>query len=188
MNQQFNIRQILKDNSLIPVVTFEKINEVEPVVNHLIKSNIKCIEITLRTPISFEAIEYVKLNFNNDLLLGVGTVVNSKQVSKCVDIGVDFMISPGITNKLISSFNESNIPYVPGISSVNDILHAMDLECDTLKFFPAELSGGIKMLKHFNSLFPNIKFCPTGGIGANNYKSYLELENVMCVGGSWLVK
>ena len=188
MNKQFNIRQILKDNPLIPVVKFENINEIEPVVNHLIKFNIKCIEITLRTPISFDAIEYVKLNFKNELLLGVGTVVNSKQVSKCVDIGVDFMVSPGITNRLISSFNESNIPYIPGISSVNDVLHAMELDCDTLKFFPAELSGGIKMLKHFNSLFPNVKFCPTGGIGANNYKSYQEQENVISVGGSWLVK
>jgi 2-dehydro-3-deoxyphosphogluconate aldolase / (4S)-4-hydroxy-2-oxoglutarate aldolase len=188
MNRQFNIRKILTDNPLIPVVTFDNINDIDSVVNHLIKSNINCIEITLRTAISFEALEYVKSNFRNDLSVGVGTVVNSKQVSRCVDIGVDFIISPGITEKLISSFNESKIPYLPGVSSVNDILNASELGCDTLKFFPAELSGGIKMLKHYNSIFPSIKFCPTGGIGLSNYNSYLELENVISVGGSWLVK
>ncbi len=176
------------DNPLIPVVTFDDLSDVDSVIKHLKKSNINCIEITLRTAISFDAIEYVKSNYDNDLLVGVGTVVNSKQVNRCVDLGVDFMISPGLTNQLVSSFNDSEIPYLPGISSVNDILNATELGCDTLKFYPAELSGGIKMLKQFNSIFPNIKFCPTGGIGLNNYNSYLELENVLSVGGSWLIK
>ena len=95
------------------------------------------------------------------------------------------MVSPGFTSDLINSFNKAEIPFLPGISSSNDVLLAKQFDCETLKFFPAELCGGIKMLKQFQILFPTVKFCPTVGIGLNNY---LELENVISVGGSWLMK
>jgi 2-dehydro-3-deoxyphosphogluconate aldolase/(4S)-4-hydroxy-2-oxoglutarate aldolase len=98
------------------------------------------------------------------------------------------MVSPGVTEKIINAMIESEIPFLPGISNVSQIMLANQYKCETLKFFPAIISGGINTLNQYNKLFPNIMFCPTGGVSSINFRGFLELKNVISVAGSWLIK
>jgi len=187
-HNQHGIREILKKNKLIPVVTIDNSFELENTIETLFEKKINCIEITLRTKNSWSAVEKIKSKYGNHIKVGIGTVINNNQVMKAKDIGVDFMVSPGITEKIINSMIESEIPFLPGISNVSEIMLANQYKCETLKFFPAIISGGINTLNHYNKLFPNIMFCPTGGVTAINFRGFLELKNVISVAGSWLIK
>ena len=188
MTKQNGIRNILSQHNVIPVVTFSDISQIDNVVNHLLSKKIKCIEITLRNEISRKAVSIVKDKFLDQIAVGVGTVVNKDDVDFCKNNHVDFIVSPGSPSYLLKWLENTSIPFLPGVSSVNDIMNTMEFGLDTLKFFPAELSGGIKMLKQFNTLFSQVKFCPTGGINELNYQDYLAMENVLSVGGSWIVE
>lgn len=187
INNQNGIYNLLKAEPLIPVVAIENYKQLDEVVESLLERKIFCIEITLRTTFSWQAIERAKLNYGELLKIGVGTVISKNQINKAKDHGVDFIVSPGTTDVLLEELVLSKTPFLPGVSTVSDILRAIEYKCDFLKFYPAIQSGGIKMLENYEKLFPNIKFCPTGGIGAINFKSFLELKNVVSVGGSWLV-
>jgi 2-dehydro-3-deoxyphosphogluconate aldolase/(4S)-4-hydroxy-2-oxoglutarate aldolase len=117
----------------------------------------------------------------------VGTLTNKNQLKRLKEIGVDFIVSPGLMDHLATELQEAKIPFIPGIVTPSEIMRGMHLGYDTFKLFPAEIFGGVKLLKTYNGLFPDIKFCPTGGINEKNYEAYLKLPNVMCVGGSWVV-
>ena len=122
-----------------------------------------------------------------EAIVGSGTVTNRQQLQQSVDAGAKFAISPGLTQDLLQAGNESNIALIPGISSISELMDAADFGYDHLKFFPAEASGGVNAIKSIGGPFPDIKFCPTGGINLNNVRDYLALPNVLCCGGSWLV-
>ena len=188
MGKQNGIRHILTQHKVIPVVTFSDINQIDPVVEHLLSKEIRCIEITLRNENSRRAVPIVKNKFANQMAVGVGTVLNEDDVHFCESNHVDFIVSPGSPSYLLKLLDNTTIPFLPGVSSINDIMNTMEFGLDTLKFFPAELSGGLKMLKQLNGLFSHVKFCPTGGINELNYQDYLALENVLSVGGSWVVE
>ena len=188
MTKQNGIRNILSQHKVVPVVTFSNLSQIDDVVHHLMSNKIKCIEITLRNEISRKAVSIVKGKFADQIAIGVGTVVNKDDIDFCENNQVDFIVSPGSSTYLLKCLDSTSIPFLPGVSSVNDIMNAMEFGLDTLKFFPAELSGGLKMLKQFNALFSQIKFCPTGGINELNYQDYLAMENVLSVGGSWIVE
>ena len=162
---QNNIRGILKKHPIIPVVTFHQLSEIEPTVNRLFNSQIHCIEITLRTPIAYDAIRMVREKLE-----------------------IDFMVSPGIHSSLFEAFENSKIAFIPGVATPSDIIQGLAQSWDTFKFFPAHLFGGYEALKTYGQVFPNIKFCPTGGLSLDTYQNYLELDNVISVGGSWMMK
>ena len=155
---QFNIREILEKNSIVPVATIHKVNEIDGIVKKLIDQDISCIEVTLRTPVAFEAIKVLKQNYNDVLAVGVGTIVSLEQLLKAKDLELDFMVSPGLMQHLHRDLQDAKIAFIPGVVTPSEIIQGMALGYDTFKFFPAELVGGVKMLKTYASLFPDIKF------------------------------
>jgi 2-dehydro-3-deoxyphosphogluconate aldolase/(4S)-4-hydroxy-2-oxoglutarate aldolase len=184
--KQNNIRAILEKHPIIPVVTFNELSEVIPQLEKLESQGVSCIEITLRTPISFDAIAEAKRAFGNRIDIGVGTLVTNEQIEKAAKLAVDFMVSPGISKSLAPTFESCGIPFIPGVATPSEIITGLELGWDTFKFFPAHLFGGLDALKTYGQVFPNVKFCPTGGIKAETYEHYLKLNNVISVGGSWL--
>lgn len=184
--KQHNIRAILEKHPIIPVVTFHEVSEVVPQMEKLEAQGVSCIEITLRTPISFDAIAEAKRTFGQRMDIGVGTLVTNEQIEKAADLGVDFMVSPGISKALAPTFESCGIPFIPGVATPSEIITGLELGWDTFKFFPAHLFGGLDALKTYGQVFPQVKFCPTGGIKAETYEHYLKLHNVISVGGSWL--
>ena len=184
---QFGIEQILRESPIIPVVNFTSLESIPDVMQRLTNQGVKCIEITLRSEIAWEAIEWVKTNYPN-FSVGVGTIVDVEQISKAAELGVDFLVSPGTTPALFDAFRSARIPFLPGVSNPTNIISALEEKCNFLKLFPAHLVGGMEALKAYGAVFPQVKFCPTGGINENDYKDYLALPNVLSVGGSWVAK
>lgn len=187
MKEQNNIQNILIKNPIIPVVTFNSMDEIEPIIQKIIKNNVNCIEITLRTSISIDAIKYIKDNYFDKLDIGVGTVKNEEEAILAQKLEIDFIVAPGITKNLNNKLEETNIPFLYGVCNPSQIMLGMEMNHKFFKFFPANLFGGINSLKTYLQLFPDIKFCPTGGINQGNYNEYLKLENVISVGGSWVI-
>jgi 2-dehydro-3-deoxyphosphogluconate aldolase/(4S)-4-hydroxy-2-oxoglutarate aldolase len=185
--KQNNIQEVLKNHPLIPVVTIHSEAEIEEIINALRSRNVYCIEVTLRTDFAFEALRIIKEKYT-DITLGVGTVISTEQIDELVKIGVDFVVSPGLTSKLYYHFMASKLPFIPGVSTPSEIIQAVEYGCDTLKFFPANLFGGIMALKTYGNVFPSVKFCPTGGVSESTFEEYLALDNIISVGGSWMVK
>lgn len=186
--KQNNIENVLKNHPLIPVVTIHSEEEIEPIIQQLIARNIFCIEVTLRTDFAFEAIEIIKNRYSETITLGVGTVLSQSQIERLVEIGVDFIVSPGLTPSLYDHLTVSKIPFIPGAVTPSEIMQAIELGCTTLKFFPATIFGGIQALKTYGTVFSQVKFCPTGGVDESTYEAYLALSNVISVGGSWMMK
>jgi len=185
---QNQIRKLLSDHSQIPVVNFTTLSNVDMVCDRLLGVGISCIEITLRSPIALESIELAKKNYGHKMAVGVGTVINSKPLEKLKRIGVDFLVSPGATNELIDAMERTGLPYLPGVMTPSEIICGLQKGLDTFKLFPANIAGGLKALKAYNAVFSQAKFCPTGGISKDNFQEYLDLPNVISVGGSWLAK
>ena len=188
MDNQNNIQGILSKHKIVPVVTINSINEVDGIIEKLQSNGINCIEVTLRTEVAFEAIAMIKNKYGTTIDVGIGTVVNEDQINKAKQIGVDFMVSPGINQNLAEAFQKSGIAFILGVATPSEIILALQLGWTTLKFFPANLFGGIDALKTYGNVFPNVQFCPTGGVNENTYLDYLNLKNVICVGGSWMMK
>ncbi len=186
MKHQNGIDDILYLNNRIPVVTFNNINQVAPVLTQLEAASVSCIEITLRTEIAWEAIEYCKKNAKEGFKVGVGTIINTNQIARCESLNVDFMVSPGLSPILVDSLQSSGIPFLPGVMTPSEIIMALDKDCTFLKLFPYNLAGGVKALTTYASVFQDVKFCPTGGLNEENYQEVLALKNVVSVGGSWL--
>ena len=183
---QNGIRKLLHDNPIVPVVKIQSLEEVEPLITALQNKSINCIEITLRTDCAMDAIKLAKKCSNDDFSVGVGTVVNSKQLAEVVDARVDFIVLPGLQKDIVSDLQDIDLPFLPGVVTPSEMMEALRLGWDTLKFFPANISGGLGALKTYGQVFSQIKFCPTGGITKENYHEFLELENVISVGGSWI--
>lgn len=170
------------------MVTFNHPNEVDAMIARLKQNNIHCIEITLRTEAAFDAAQYTLEKYGAELSVGIGTVVQEKQIETAIKLGVHFMVSPGLNLSLAKIFEESKIAFIPGVATPSDIINGLQRGWDTFKFFPAHLFGGLEALKAYGKVFPQAKFCPTGGINETTYKDYLVLENIMSVGGSWMTK
>ncbi|GAA9901035.1 bifunctional 4-hydroxy-2-oxoglutarate aldolase/2-dehydro-3-deoxy-phosphogluconate aldolase [Helicobacter pylori] len=177
--------EVLQISPIIPVVVIENIKDAVPLAQSLIEGGIHIIEVTLRSSCALEAIELIVKNVPK-MRVGVGTILNSTQLEQAQNRGAEFLISPGLTIKLLEYAKKKDMPLIPGVSSSSEVMQALELGYNALKFFPAEYCGGVKLLNAFNGPFKGVKFCPTGGISADNMHSYLNLENVLCVGGSWL--
>jgi len=177
--------EIFAAGPVVPVLVIHKVEHAVPIAHALIKGGIRVLEVTLRTPAALEVIKAISEQVP-DAIIGAGTVTNAQQLKEVTDAGAKFAISPGMTADLLAAGMQGSVPLIPGISSISDLMKAKDAGYTHLKFFPAEASGGIKAIKSIGGPFPDITFCPTGGIGPNNYRDYLALPNVKCVGGSWL--
>ncbi|WRD93911.1 bifunctional 4-hydroxy-2-oxoglutarate aldolase/2-dehydro-3-deoxy-phosphogluconate aldolase [Helicobacter pylori] len=179
------IIEVLQISPIVPVVVIENIKDAVPLVQSLVEGGIHIIEVTLRSSCALEAIELIAKNVPK-MRVGAGTILNPTQLEQAQNRGAEFLISPGLTIKLLEHAKKKDMPLIPGVSSSSEVMQALELGYNALKFFPAEYCGGVKLLNAFNGPFKGVKFCPTGGISIDNMHSYLNLENVLCVGGSWL--
>ncbi|QTP05220.1 bifunctional 4-hydroxy-2-oxoglutarate aldolase/2-dehydro-3-deoxy-phosphogluconate aldolase [Helicobacter pylori] len=182
---QDKIIEVLQISPIVPVVVIENIKDAVPLAQSLMEGGIPIIEVTLRSSCALEAIELIAKNVPK-MHVGAGTILNPTQLEQAQNRGAEFLISPGLTIKLLEHAKKKDMPLIPGVSSSSEVMQALELGYNALKFFPAEYCGGVKLLNAFNGPFKGVKFCPTGGISVDNMRSYLNLENVLCVGGSWL--
>jgi len=180
-----NLREILTLSKVIPVLELQDAKTAVDVANALCEGGCKVLEITLRTDAAFDAMEAIK-SAVPDAIVGAGTVNNEAQVQRCKALELDFMVSPGFYPPLAEAARNSGIAYLPGVATASEVLAASNHGLDTLKFFPAVAAGGVQMLKALGGPYGDIKFCPTGGISAKTAADFLNLDNVLCVGGSWV--
>ncbi len=182
---QDQVLEVLQISPIVPVVVIEDLKDAVPLAQSLVEGSIPIIEVTLRSNCALEAIELIAKNVPK-MRVGAGTILNSNQLEQAQNRGAEFLISPGLTPSLLEYAKKKDMPLIPGVSSSSEVMQALELGYNALKFFPAEYCGGAKLLNAFNGPFKGVKFCPTGGISVDNMHAYLKLENVLCVGGSWL--
>ncbi|MGM0767282.1 MAG: bifunctional 4-hydroxy-2-oxoglutarate aldolase/2-dehydro-3-deoxy-phosphogluconate aldolase [Pseudomonadota bacterium] len=179
------IRAVLDSSPLIPVISINNLNDAVPLCRALVEGGINVLEITLRTEHGIQAIERVREAIP-EAWVGAGTVTSVAQYRQVESAGAQFVITPGVTEALLEFGLTSEAPLLPGISTISELMVGYSLGYREFKFFPAEVSGGIPALRAFRGPFPDVSFCPTGGIRRDSARAYLALENVRSVGGSWL--
>ena len=181
-----SIKSILTMSPVMPVLVINKVDKVEHLFESLIKGNLKVVEVTLRTSCALRVIEIASKKFPN-LKVGAGTILNEIDLQDIKNAGASFAVSPGCTISLATKALDFNMPFLPGIANSSDIMNLINLGYKSFKFFPAEAAGGINYIKSLNGPFPDIMFCPTGGVNQENATEWLKQKNVICVGGSWIV-
>lgn len=177
--------QVMEVSPIIPVIAIPDADEAVNLANALIEGGIRILEITLRTPAAIHAIERIALSCP-DAVVGAGTVLNPTDLERVVDAGAQFSISPGMTPGLLEKANSMRVTLLPGAATASDLMMGLEYGYDRFKLFPAVTAGGIGALNSFAGPFGDVKFCPTGGINPQNVHDFLALENVLCVGGSWV--
>ncbi len=176
---------LITSTRLIPVITINSVSHAAPLAEALISAGQTTVEVTLRTPESLKALE--EMARFAELLIGVGSVKNATDLSNAVNAGAQFAVSPGYSDAIADKATDLDITYVPGISTATEIMQALAHDLKVLKFFPAETSGGVKGVQALSAPFPGLSFIPTGGINVTNAPSYLAINSVIAVGGSWMV-
>jgi 2-dehydro-3-deoxyphosphogluconate aldolase/(4S)-4-hydroxy-2-oxoglutarate aldolase len=175
----------LKDAPVVAVVVIDDADDAVPLANALAAGGLRAIEVTLRTPAAWDAIERL-VGSVEGMTVAAGTVTRPEDVVRVSKLGVDFAVSPGCTPQVVAAAADVGLPLLPGVATPTETMLGRELGVRTFKFFPAAQIGGTKMLGALAELFPDVRFCPTGGIDADNAASYLALRNVTAVGGSWL--
>ena len=170
----------------IPVVVIKELEETDRIMKALKNNDIHCAEITFRTDCAAEAIAYAVKNYP-EMEIGAGTVINSRQCEEALAAGATFIVSPGLSPSVARLCNERGIPYYPGCVTPTEIMAALELGISTVKFFPANVYGGLKALKALSAPFPQVKFIPTGGIDRSNIEEFLAFDKVAAIGGSFFV-
>ncbi|SBS33719.1 KHG/KDPG aldolase [Marinomonas aquimarina] len=182
----YTAAQVMTATPVVPVIVVDDVEQAVNLGKALVAGGVPVLEVTLRTDAALEAITALRQEVP-DAIVGAGTVCSREQYVKAVEAGSQFIISPGMTPDLLKVGKEYDIPYLPAVATISDILLGLEHGYDHFKFFPAEVNGGVKALKAFSGPLPQIRFCPTGGINEKNFKEYLALDSVLCVGGSWIV-
>ncbi|RKS84779.1 2-keto-3-deoxy-phosphogluconate aldolase [Orbus hercynius] len=185
-NWKRSAEDILSLGPVVPVIVIEELKDAVPLAKALVAGGVKVLEVTLRTACSLDAIKKIIAEVP-EAVVGAGTVTSVEQLKEVTKAGVEFIITPGLTPSILKAAIDGNVPVIPGIATISELLMAKEVGLTALKFFPAEINGGIAALKAFAGPIPDVKFCPTGGINLKNYRDYLALKNVLCVGGSWFV-
>ncbi len=170
----------------IPVVVIKELSQTDTILTALQKHGINCAEITFRTACAAEAIEYACKNYP-DMNVGAGTVINAEQCEKALAAGAKFIVSPGLSVAVANICKERGVPYYPGCVTPTEIMQALDLGINIVKFFPANVYGGLKALKALSAPFPQVKFIPTGGVNRENIEEFFAFDKVFAVGGSFFV-
>ncbi len=170
---------------VVPVIVIEDLSNAVPLAQALVAGGLPMLEITLRTAVALDAVRAIAAEVP-DAIVGVGTVTRAEHFAEAERAGAQFAFSPGLTRTVIDASRDSPLPFLPGVFTPSEALTARDEGFDRLKLFPAQQAGGIGMLKAFLSPIPELKFCPTGGVSPENFRDFLALPNVICVGGSWV--
>lgn len=170
---------------VLPVVVVDRVADAVPLARALVAGGLPAIELTLRTPVALEAVRAIAEQVP-EILVGAGTVVTPRQAKQAMDAGAQFLVSPGATPALLAGMAETGLPFLPGTATVSEVLAVLEAGFEEMKFFPAEASGGAAFLRAVSAPVPMARFCPTGGITAGSARTYLDLPNVGCVGGTWI--
>ncbi|KXI21068.1 bifunctional 4-hydroxy-2-oxoglutarate aldolase/2-dehydro-3-deoxy-phosphogluconate aldolase [Photobacterium sanguinicancri] len=179
------LNEQLANLKVIPVIAINKAEDAIPLGRALVENGMPCAEITFRTECAADAIRAMRAEFP-DMLIGAGTILTNQQVDEAIDAGVDFIVSPGFNPRTVQYCIDKNMPIVPGVNNPSLVEQAMEMGLRTLKFFPAEPSGGVGMLKALSAVYP-VKFMPTGGVSLKNVDEYLSISSVLACGGTWMV-
>lgn len=185
MPSSAEIERILRLSPVMPVVVIEDAKLGPDLARAFVSGGIRVVEITLRTPAALAAIEAIAREVP-EIAVGAGTVLSTDDLRAAASAGATFAISPGATPSLLAAAASAPIPYLPAVATASELMQGLASGHHCFKFFPAGLAGGTAMLKAFAGPFPHARFCPTGGITQDSVKSYLDLPNVLCAGGSWL--
>jgi 2-dehydro-3-deoxyphosphogluconate aldolase/(4S)-4-hydroxy-2-oxoglutarate aldolase len=172
---------------VVPVVVIDDLEAAVPLAAALVRGGLPAIEVTLRTPAALAAIERIAAEVPG-AVVGAGTVVTAAQVDQALEAGARFLVSPGATPTLLDALQASAVPFLTGAATASDLVALIERGITHAKLFPAEVVGGVGALKAFAGPFPQMRFCPTGGIDAAKAPDYLALPNVVCVGGSWMCR
>jgi 2-dehydro-3-deoxyphosphogluconate aldolase/(4S)-4-hydroxy-2-oxoglutarate aldolase len=176
--------ELMGQGPFIPVLTLERVADAVPLARALVTGGVRVLEVTLRTPAALEAI--AEMSHVHGAIVGAGTVLNARDAERAAAAGARFLISPGLTEPLARAAAELRLPYLGGVVTPGDLMRGLDLGLDRFKFFPAENYGGVSTLKAFAGPFPQVRFCPTGGITEASAPGYLALPNVACIGGTFV--
>ena len=178
-------RDICKTAPVVPVIVIDRLEDAVPMAEALVAGGLPALEVTLRTPVALDAIRSMAEVKGG--IVGAGTVVSPADAKAAKAAGATFAVSPGATDRLLDACEAADLPMLPGAATASEAMALLERGYDMLKFFPAEASGGAPALKGIGAPLPQISFCPTGGVSPMNAATYLSLNNVICVGGSWVV-
>jgi len=180
-----DIHTVLRTGPVMPVIVLDKVADAVPLARALVAGGIRVLEVTLRTAAALDAIRAIAREVP-DAILGAGTVVLPADLAAAAAAGARFAVSPGASPDLLEAGRQGPIPLLPGVMTPSDVINALAAGYTAMKLFPAAQAGGLGMLKALAGPFPQVRFCPTGGIDAASAPAFLALPNVACVGGSWL--
>lgn len=180
-----NVLEVMRVGPVIPVIVIEDLAHAVPLARALVAGGVRVLEVTLRTRAGLEAIRAIAAAVP-EAIVGVGTITTREDFTAARDAGARFGVSPGLTPALIDGARESGLPLLPGVMTPSDVIAARAAGFKRLKLFPAQQAGGLGMLKALHGPFPDVMFCPTGGVTEETAPQFLALPNVACVGGSWL--
>ena len=178
------IERIMRAAPVIPVLVIEYANQARPLAEALVGGGLKVLEVTLRTSAALDAIREMKQV--PGAIVGAGTVTNPAELDAALVAGAEFIVSPGLTERLARVAIGKQVPFLPGVATASDIMRGLDLGLEHFKFFPAAASGGLPALRALAAPFGGVKFCPTGGISAERAPEWLAHPSVLCVGGTWI--
>ncbi|TWC07361.1 2-keto-3-deoxy-phosphogluconate aldolase [Bradyrhizobium macuxiense] len=184
-SKQDQIAELIRQATVIPVLTIERLADAVPLARALVAGGVRTLEVTLRTAVAVDAAKAIIAEVP-DAVVGIGTILHADDLARAEALGAKFGISPGATPELLKAVAASRLPFAPGIATASELMQALAHGFDVVKFFPAEQAGGIKALRALAGPFPNVRVCPTGGIGEANAATWLAEPNVLAVGGSWL--
>ncbi|UAL41844.1 bifunctional 4-hydroxy-2-oxoglutarate aldolase/2-dehydro-3-deoxy-phosphogluconate aldolase [Shewanella inventionis] len=179
------MNDLLAKHKLIPVIAINKTSDAVPLAKTLIDNGMPSAEVTFRTDCAADAIKAMRDAFPL-MFIGAGTILTTEQADQAIDAGVDFIVSPGFNPRVVQHCLDKGMPIVPGVNNPSLVEQAMEMGLRTLKFFPAEPSGGVNMLKALTAVYP-VTFMPTGGVNLDNIDSYLDIPAVLACGGTWMV-
>lgn len=179
------VRAVLRLAPVIPVFSPENVDDAVQVAQALFRGGLPVIEVTLRTAVAVDAIAAM-VQAVPEAVVGAGTVLDGRQMEAVKKAGGRFAVSPGATDRLYAAARDADLPLLPGVATSSELMRGLEHGLDTFKFFPAVQAGGAAMLAAWNGPFGDVRFCPTGGISAETAPQFLQLPNVLCVGGSWL--
>ena len=180
-----NALQLMRTGPVIPVIVIDRLEDAVPLARALVEGGVRVLEVTLRTTVALRAVEAIAREVEG-AIVGVGTITRAQDFADALAAGAVFGVSPGLTPALAEAARASALPLLPGVMTPSDVLAAQAAGYTELKLFPAQQAGGIGMLKALGGPFPDVMFCPTGGVTLDTAADYLALPNVACVGGSWL--
>ena len=182
-----NTENMFSKVRVLPVVVIKDVNDTVPTLKALCEGGVPAAEITFRTPCAADAIRIAAKEFP-DMYIGAGTVINADQAKAAIEAGAGFIVSPGLSAEVAEVCKSANIPYFPGCATPTEIMQSISLGITTVKFFPANVYGGLNAIKALSGPFPQVKFLPTGGVDLSNINDFLAFDKIVAVGGSFMMK